>query len=83
MLLSFCFLSMIVGEWLCVCADVNWLAVSQDDFSLFLLTTFMWKGWYEFVTVCTESLFNDSIPQGPSRKAKKEKEKRGTMTRKI
>ncbi|PHJ15445.1 major facilitator family protein, partial [Cystoisospora suis] len=24
----------------------------------------MWKGWYEFVTVCTESLFNDSIPQG-------------------
>ncbi|PFH33889.1 transporter, major facilitator family protein [Besnoitia besnoiti] len=46
------------------CIYVNWWAVSDDNFSLFVLSTFMWKGWYEFVTVCTESLFNDCIPAG-------------------
>ncbi|RQX72319.1 transporter, major facilitator family protein [Toxoplasma gondii CAST] len=46
------------------CIYVNWLAVSGDNFSLFILNTFMWKAWWEFVTVCTEALFNDCIPPG-------------------
>ncbi|CBZ54956.1 conserved hypothetical protein [Neospora caninum Liverpool] len=46
------------------CIYVNWLAVSADSFSLFVLNTFMWKAWWEFVTVCTEALFNDCIPPG-------------------
>lgn len=49
---------------MCVCLGVNFVAIGWDSFNLLLATNLMWKGWYECVTVLTESLFNDAIPPG-------------------
>ncbi|OEH73751.1 major facilitator family protein [Cyclospora cayetanensis] len=54
------------AAWGLLCVCVNYLAIGFDSFNLLLASNLLWKAWYEWVTVLTESLFSDAIPRGAS-----------------
>eukprot|EP00922_Rhytidocystis_sp_ex-Travisia-forbesii_P056837 GHVS01084083.1.p1 GENE.GHVS01084083.1~~GHVS01084083.1.p1 ORF type:complete len:488 (-),score=37.80 GHVS01084083.1:603-2066(-) len=47
-----------------LCIWLNYLAVCTDNIHIILMSSFLWRCWYEFVFIITESLFVDSIPIG-------------------
>eukprot|EP00921_Rhytidocystis_pertsovi_P007945 GHVQ01013141.1.p1 GENE.GHVQ01013141.1~~GHVQ01013141.1.p1 ORF type:complete len:521 (+),score=47.37 GHVQ01013141.1:294-1856(+) len=46
------------------CIVLNYLAILYDSLALIIISTVLWRAWYEFVFVTSESLFTDSIPYG-------------------
>eukprot|EP00920_Eleutheroschizon_duboscqi_P030109 GHVT01073011.1.p1 GENE.GHVT01073011.1~~GHVT01073011.1.p1 ORF type:complete len:691 (+),score=150.60 GHVT01073011.1:72-2144(+) len=47
-----------------VCMAMNFLALFRPTLPKLVLSTVLWRSWYEFVFVVSEALFVDSIPHG-------------------